>query len=308
MEDNYINKKKMFTKRKSWIQLRLEKELDDHHMWRLGPLLFVAIFVISGLSWGLGWNMGWSMGWDKTASFSYSGKAYRQLYLNLFGGEIAYEHAFKVYDALEAFEQPGYNSFDIAAINIYTTATSYRRNKFEAILKRPQGRVRILLLDPRMALKEKTREKFNKVSGNFGDPADITFAECYLSTLALIKAKKDLEKYGDRFQVRFYSKPHPDADENYYILGRSYHKYSTIDTSMRFDIIVPYGNKKEKNIDSGLRRAYLIKDAPKNNRVVKYTSAFEKVWETSTPISEITKEMPDIMSLRLKNSASAEGR
>ncbi len=306
MTENGDDNKEMLTKRRSWFRLALEKELDDHQMWRLGPLIFAIIFSISSLSWGLGWNMGWSMGWYKNASFSYSGKAYGQLYLNLFGGEMTYDRAFKVYDALEAFEQPGYNSFDIAAINIYTTATSYRKEKFKKILDRPGGRIRILLLDPRMALKKETIDSFKAMSSNFGDPTDITFAECYLSTLALIKAKKDLAEYGDRFQIRFYSKPYFEAEKNYFILGRSYHKYSTTDKFNRFDIIVPYGNKKEKNIDSGLRRAYLVKNSPENTRVVRYTAAFDKVWATAAPISEIAKEMPDIMSLRLKSAISAE--
>ncbi len=304
MEDKSKNEEKMPIKRKSLIRLVLERELDDHQMWRLGPLLFVLVISINIFSWGLGW----SMGWYKKASFSYSVKAYNELYLNIFGGEIAYDNAFKVYDALEAFEQPGYNAFDIAAITIYTTATSYRRGKFENILKRQGGRIRILLLDPRMAFKDNSRADFRAMSHNFGDPASITFAECYLSTIALIEAKKALAKYGDRFQVRFYSKPHPDAVENYFILGRSYHKYSTKDKNSRFDIIVPYGNKKEKNVDSALRRAYLVKDAPGNARVVQYTTAFDKVWETAAPISEIAKELPDIMSLRLNQSVTEEGQ
>lgn len=278
------------TRRRSTLYLRLIKFLEEHPV--SGPLLLLLpVVLIVG-------TFGWLVGGLRPPSFKYVVDASRTIYLDLFGGEQQLTDATNIAADLARFTD-GYDSYDVAATSLYDLATSVRRETFESILKMPNGKVRILVLDPRLAFENEGRAQFIALSRQFGDTPQLTLAECLVSTFALGATSEDFkQKYGNAFEVRFYRETYPEASKiGYYILGRSYQKYSSHDLNRRIDIIIPYNNPAETGVDSPFRIAWRIKDRPDNARVLQYTAEFKNVWNSSIPSAEVLGSLPPLLTL-----------
>jgi hypothetical protein len=277
-------------RRRSTLYLRVVKFLEDHSI--LGPLLvLVPILIIAG-------GIGWLIGGSRTPSLTYGIQFFRTVALDFFGGAQELGDATDINNDLMRFSN-GYDSYDIAATSLFNLATSSKREMFESILKQPNGRVRIIVLDPRIALEEDKKSEFTALSRQFGESPPLTFAECLVSTFALAGINADFRGlYGQRFQVRFYRTPYPAAAKfGHFLLGRSYQKYSTHDPNRRFDIIVPYNNPVEVGKDSPHRNAWRIKDRAQNDLVRQYGQEFEFEWNAGIPLDEILNSLPSSLSL-----------
>jgi hypothetical protein len=276
-------------RRRSTLYLSLVKFLEDHNV--LGPLLILLAILVIG-------SVGWLIGGSRAPSLTYASQAFRTVYLDLFGGMQKLDDATDINNDLMRFSE-GYDSYDIAATSLFNLATSSKREMFETILKQPNGRVRIIVLDPRIALEEDKKSEFTALSRQFGDSPQLTLAECLVSTFALAAINEEFSQvYGQRFQVRFYRRPYPDAAKfGHYLLGRSYQKYSMNNPNRRFDMIVPYGNPAEVGKDSPHRTAWRIKDSAENSLVKQYGEEFEFEWNVAIPLDEVLRSLPSPLTL-----------
>jgi hypothetical protein len=277
-------------RRSNW-RLLLERELDDHGPWRLAAAGLLGLALVGGA--------GWLIGGSKRPSFAYGVEVMRVVALDLWGGEQPLDNALDIHNELMIFQDDNYNAFDIAATSVYSLATQFKKGVFEKILDKKEGRVRILMLDPRLALDKDGKSKFEALSWQLGDSPRVTFAQCLVSTFALAEIADALKEYGRRFEVRFYRAPVPGATPGHFLLGRSYSKYKRADPSRRFDIIIPYTDPHEVGIDSPLRRSWRIKDAPQNDKVKAYAEAFEAAWRTAAPLAEVMLSLPSPLEMKL---------
>jgi hypothetical protein len=282
-------------RRRSTLYLRMVKFLEDHHV--LGPLLLLLPILIG--SGGVGWLIGGS----RAPSLTYASQAFRTAYLDVFGGAQKLKDATDINNDLMRFSN-GYDSYDVAATSLFILATSSNLEMFETILKQPNGRVRIMVLDPRIALEEDKKSEFIALSHQFGDSPEQTFTECLVSTYALAKINDAFSKvYGQRFQVRFYRSQYPNAAKfGHYLLGRSYQKYSLNNPNHRFDIIVPYNNPSEVGKDSPHRGAWRIKDSAQNDLVKQYREEFEIEWNAGIPLDEVLRSLPSPLDVANKRN------
>jgi hypothetical protein len=276
------------TKRRSTAYLKLIKFLEEHPI--RGPaLLLLPIMLIVGI-------LGWLAGGLRPPSFKYVADASREAYLDLFGGEQQLEEATEISRDLARFTDD-YDAFDVAATALYSVTLS--RKKFESVLKMPDGKVRILVLDPRLAFDGAGKAQFIALSSEFGDPPELMLAQCLTSTFALSALAGDFKpKYGQRFEVRFYRTAYPEASRTgHFLLGRSAQRYHLHDANRRFDFIVPYDNPAESGKDSPFRLAWRIKDRPENAKVQRYTAQFRDVWSSASPMEEVLNSLPSLLTL-----------
>jgi hypothetical protein len=271
----------LYMKRRTKTGLLVVKFYETH------PILSVSVVVLAIMAAGV---IGWLLGGSRSPSLSYAKQAGEALWLDSFGGEQVLRDATEINEDLLRFSNK-YDRFDVAATSLFNLATSYRPEVFETILRRPNGRVRILVLDPRLGFDQNTKLQFETLASQFGDPPQLTLAECLASTFALARLKNGFKsKYEDRFQVRFYRNPYDKGVlPGHFLLGRSYQKYSSLEPTRRFDIIIPYDNPSEVGRDSPHRQAWRIKDRADNTLVVHYRDEFEAEWSSSVPLEEVLR-------------------
>lgn len=253
--------------------------IDDYGVW---PLLFASVTVLVFLT-----ASAWSLGGAQRPSLHYSYEGIRLLWLELFGGSQQIDRAVEIHDELTSFDDASYNGLDIEATTLYVTGTTFKKSQFEAILKRPHGRVRILVLDPRLADHPTEVDKFKHLAKSFDNTPEVLSAECRLTAATLLQLKTQLSSFGDQFAVRFYSSPANGAPKGQFLLGRSYHRYSIAQPEKRFDLIVPYGEQRENGVDSPYRKALRSKDRPDDPVVRQYVASFDQLWAGATPIDDI---------------------
>jgi hypothetical protein len=273
------------TRRKSNLELWIERVIDDHGVW---PLLFALVTVLVFVT-----ASAWSLGGAQRPSLHYSYEGLRLLWLEFLGGTQQIDRAVEIHDELTSFDDVSYNGLDIEATTLYVTGTTFKKNQFEAILKRPQGRVRILVLDPRLADRPSEVDKFKYLAESFDNTPEVLLAECRLTAATLLQLRTQLSSFGDQFAVRFYSRPANGAPKGQFLLGRSYHRYSIAQPERRFDLIVPYGQQSENGIDSPSRKAFRSKDRPNDPVVQQYVASFDQLWAGATPIEDIMQPFRD---------------
>jgi hypothetical protein len=278
-------------RRSNW-RLRLDKEIDDHGLWRLMIVGITVIAVAAGA--------GWALGGSKRPSLRYIQQSIRFLCFDLLGGEQNIDNALDIHNDIIFFNNNEYNAMDIMATSIYVLSNIYSKERFESILKKPGSRIRILVLDPRLGLETKQVERFSALADAFGDAPEITLMQCILSARELFYLSKEFEKYGKQFEVRFYRDRYAKAANGHFLLGRSYQKYSRANPNNRVDFLVPYDRVAEDGVDSPLRMAWRIKDMPDNPRVKAYSQAFEEIWRGATPMETVMKTLPSVMELKVK--------
>ena len=265
--------------RESYFRLWLEQISGDH------PGLVIA--VVFGLI-AFSVLSGWSLGGMKYPSWIYVKESTRQISLGVFGGKQKIDRAVDIYNELEIFGLPGYDSFDIKATTLYVTATSFRP-MFQNIISENGGEIRILVLNPLMGLYSETQNEFASLAEKFGNTSEELLAESWLTVVFLKKLKQDL---GRKFNIRFFDSYVVNMSEREYLIrGRSYHKYNKNNPKERFDIIVPYEQQKEEGMDSNERVAWRIRNRENSKLVKDHMKEFEDLWSKSITLQEVLNQM-----------------
>src|SRR5262249_25027265 len=144
-------------------------------------------------------------------------------------------------------------------------------------------KVRVLVLDPRVAGAPDGKEQFELLARQFGRDPLVLLEECRYSTATLLALQEQL---GERLEVRFYRQPARGAQDHFFLPGRSYHKYNSDAPSRRLDVIVPYvpDGPEATAWGEGMLR---VKDRPDHEQVKRYTEAFGQLWDQAASIEEL---------------------
>ena len=262
------------SKRRSNLRLKIEKWWDEHPTLLFITLLLV-LFIVGVL--------GWAFGGGKSPSWQNIANAYHAQLLESFDGRQERKGALTIYSDLKDFDRESYNAFDVMATTLYLSAVTMK-NHYRQIIQQRKGRVRALVLDPRLVVSGESNNKFNEFAKYWKITPEEFLAKCWLSTRALAGLQQEL---GKNFQVRVYDTAQPEAVKGQFIIGRSYQKYSLTNPWERFDVIVPYENESYLAQKQRSRPYWRMKNRFDDEKVKKYTSSFEKLWEQSILLEEV---------------------
>jgi len=203
--------------------------------------------------------------------------------LETFGGVHHVDRAVRTPDVVLSLRRFDYDRLDSTLPTAGHFGGTAFRTELKSLVDRG-GFIRINSLDARLADPDHPgHTRFLATAAAFGmTPSELT-ARCWYSISVLLHLKKDL---GDKIEIRLFATPDEQAQTDHFCIGRSSHAYHHGDTGKRLDIIVPRPSEPT-GLDSFNHPGTIIKNRPENADVVRFTAAFERLWQQGTPIDDV---------------------
>ena len=201
--------------------------------------------------------------------------------LDNFGGVQRVERSIEVAGVVLSFARQSYDRLDAMTLTTAHLGATAFRQEFREISGRPNGLVRVLTLDPRLADADHPHHGAFVKYGEAEQLEPWEFsARVWHCCAVLLHLKREL---GPRVEVRLVSAPAPDATPPYFSIGRSVHVWRSADPNRRLDVLVPEPHKPVA-ADSFTAPALIIKDRPDHQEARRFEKAFAAMWETAVPI------------------------
>ncbi|MGI9243232.1 MAG: hypothetical protein ACR2RV_20710, partial [Verrucomicrobiales bacterium] len=128
--------------------------------------------------------------------------------------------------------------------------------------------------------------RFLRLAEAFGQSRHELDVRLWHSIAVLMHLKEEL---GDCVEIRLISEPFAEARDPYFTIGRSGHSYLSDKPKRRLDVIVPRPDQPSYT-DSFSNPGVITLNRPNNPEVIRYTEAFESLWESATPLDAALEE------------------
>lgn len=200
--------------------------------------------------------------------------------LETFGGSHRVNRSVQMPDVWLSMKHPEYDRLDVTS----PTASHFGGSAFRKELKEIaelKGQMRFNVLDPRLSDPSHPQyERFLELAKVFGQSRQELDVRLWHSVAVLMRLQEDL---GDRLEIRLIAEPFAEAKAPYFTIGRSGHSYLSANPSKRLDVIIPRPGEPTYS-DSFSDPSVIILNRPKNAEVIRFTEAFNTMWETAVPL------------------------
>ncbi len=253
--------------RRQW--LKITAFMEDHPRLSVGAgVLLLAAFLFYGIRLG------------GFAHFRESAARWR---VETFGGAHHVDRSVRIPDVILSFQDRQYDQLDVVAMTAVNLKGTAFRKELREMAADPDGRIRIVALDPRLGEPEHPgHAKFVALAEAFGQKQWEYRARSWHSASVLLHLKEDL---GDAIEIRFLSTASEGAHPPFLTAGRAAHLYFSDNPKKRLDIVVPRPDEPT-GTDSFTHPGTIYIDRPKNGQVVKFTAQFNELWEKATPLDD----------------------
>lgn len=216
-------------------------------------------------------------------------------WFRIFGGQQRIEKAINIYEEIYTFGSSSYDRMDIKGISLYVTGRNFEaslRNRLRA----PHALIRILVLDPSVALAPEHTEKgraFASLARAYGqEPVELR-AEVLHSSVVLDQLAANL---GTRCEVRVFSEPSATSSLPHWTSSRSYQQWMSENPSRRLDIVVPCP-RNEQPTDSPSGSAWRIGNRPNHDLTIGASKEFIELWTKpgTVPLKSVMQRVNKVL-------------
>ncbi|HUF61701.1 MAG TPA: hypothetical protein VMN36_06470 [Verrucomicrobiales bacterium] len=253
--------------RRQW--LRLLARIEDHPRTIL--LCFAAlaaVFTFYGC---------------QLRGFSHFHESFSRWRVHLFGGVHQVDRSVRVYDSVLSLAPFPFNRIDSTSLTaLHVGGTAFRR-ELNAVVLRDQGRVRIILLDPRLGHPTHPfHPRFAAMAHRVGEEPYLFAAKCWHAAAAGIQLSDAL---GPGLEIRFLDSPLTGSEPPWFSFGSSTHLYHHNDPSQRLDVITPRPPASDQRIRSSFEDpSMVIHNRSSHPEVRRFHGAFNTLWEQAQPL------------------------
>lgn len=207
--------------------------------------------------------------------------------MEVFGGRFRVERSIEVPNVILSFRGEAFDRLDaISSSAGFLGGTAYRR-ELTAISQRPGAKMRVVAIDPRMAMHAHPRHgEFAAEAAAFGLKEWEYAARCRYSAAVLLHLQED---FSSSLEVRFLDTPLAPGQRPFFLPGRSVHLYRADDPSIRLDILV-HRPAEPDGMDSLSHPGLIIRHRPDDPDVKKFRAVFEEAWAAARPVDAVLQK------------------